>query len=74
MNVLQLTKCKFKPVLDFREVNNYVLSHTGGGSKIDICLETLRGKSSNSRSIHLNRVGVPVKGEWKRLAIDVTHY
>lgn len=36
MNVLQLTKRKFKPVLDFREVNNHVLSHIGGGSKIDM--------------------------------------
>ena len=39
MAVVQDTKGKVRPVLDFRELNIYVQSHTGDN---DICDETLR--------------------------------
>lgn len=41
MAVVQPTKNKVRPVLDFRELNEYVDSHTGDGA-VDVCSETLR--------------------------------
>ncbi|GAB1602818.1 hypothetical protein Ahia01_000562000, partial [Argonauta hians] len=41
MAVLQPTKCKVRPVLDFRELNDHVMCHTGG-DVVDVCGETLR--------------------------------
>ena len=41
MAVIQPTKNKVRPVLDFRELNDHVECHTGG-EVMDICGETLR--------------------------------
>lgn len=41
MAVIQPTKNKVRPVLDFRELNNYVMCHTGD-DVVDVCGETLR--------------------------------
>lgn len=41
MAVIQPTKNKVRPVLDFRELNNYVMLHTGDNIT-DVCGETLR--------------------------------
>lgn len=41
MAVVQPTKKKVRPVLDFRELNPYVMSHTGDDAT-DVCSETLR--------------------------------
>ena len=41
MAVEQPTKNKVRPVMDFRELNNHVECHTGGG-EIDICCDKLR--------------------------------
>ncbi|GAB1598330.1 hypothetical protein Ahia01_000109900, partial [Argonauta hians] len=41
MAVLQPTKGKVRPVLDFRELNDHVMCHTGG-DVVDVCGETLR--------------------------------
>ena len=41
MAVVQPTKKKVRPVLDFRELNAYVMCHTGD-DVTDICAETLR--------------------------------
>ena len=41
MAVVQPTKNKVRPVLDFREMNDHVSCHTGGDA-IDVCGETLR--------------------------------
>ncbi|XP_035828301.1 uncharacterized protein LOC101862068 [Aplysia californica] len=41
MAVVQPTKNKVRPVLDYRELNKYISSHTGGDFT-DVCGETLR--------------------------------
>lgn len=41
MPVVQPTKNKVRPVLDFRELNVHVMSHTGDDA-VDVCSETLR--------------------------------
>jgi transposase InsO family protein len=50
MAVIQSTKSKVRPVLDFREVNQYVSSHTANG---DVCSDKLRSwrKMGNNLSI-----------------------
>ena len=40
MAVVQPTKKKVRPVLDFRELNKYVVCHTGDG--INVCEEVMR--------------------------------
>lgn len=40
MAVIQPMKQKAQPVLDFQELNEYMMCHTGGNS-IDVCGETL---------------------------------
>ena len=41
MAVIQPTKSKVRPVLDFRELNGHVMCHTGD-DVTDVCGETLR--------------------------------
>ena len=41
MAVVQPTKNKTRPVMDFREFNTHVECHTGG-DVMDVCGETLR--------------------------------
>ena len=41
MAVIQPTKDKVRPVLDFRELNGHVMCHTGD-DVTDVCGETLR--------------------------------
>ena len=50
MAVVQATKHKFRPVLDFRELNNYLACHRGS-HMIDICEETMETSGS--------KVGLP---------------
>lgn len=38
---VDLQKLKFRPILDFRALNDHVLCHTGGEAT-DVCSETLR--------------------------------
>ena len=56
--IVQLTKNKLRPVLDFRELNKYVACHTKDG--IDICEEVMRvaenGESHKNRGL---KVGLP---------------
>ena len=41
MAVVQQTKGKVRPIFDFREINGFLESHTGGDN-IDVCSESLR--------------------------------
>lgn len=65
MAVEQPTKNKVRPVLDFRELNKHVKSHTGD-DVIDVCCETLR----EWRRVGQNVSVVDLKAAYLQLGID----
>ena len=65
MAVNQPTKGKVRPVLDFRELNQYVSCHTGDDI-IDVCSETLR----EWRQVGDNVAIVDLKSAYLQLRVD----
>ena len=53
--VEQLNKAKVRPVLDFRELNGYVSSHSGGAAVCDEALRKWRQKGQNIALLDLRK-------------------
>lgn len=68
MAVIQPTKNKVRPVLDFRELNNYVESHTG--DEIALCDDTLRCWRKMKGATRI----VDLKSAYLQLRIDADLY